>query len=177
MAETAGAPPVALAECPARGRINLRGNADDPDFAGAVAAVLGASPPVAPGAVHPGTDARILWLGPDEWLVETGSEDEVAGRLEEALAGLHAAVTIVGDGSVTFALAGPRAPDVLAKGMTLDLDRLGAGSCARSLLAKVPVLLHRPAGGAGWEVTVARSFAGYARRWLEDAALEYRPDA
>ena len=175
MAESAEvtAPPVTLAECPPRGRINLRGDPEDPAFTGAVAAVLGVDPPVAPGAVRPGEGARILWFGPDEWLVETDREDEVAGRLEEALAGLHAAVTIVGDGSVTFALAGPRAPDVLAKGMTLDLDRLGAGCCARSLLAKAPVLLHRTAGEDGWEITVARSFADYVRRWLADAALEY----
>ena len=177
MVETADAtaPPVALAECLPRGRISLRGNPDDPAFAGGVAAVVGVELPVKPGAVRPGKDARILWLGPDEWLVETDREDEVANRLEEALAGLHAAVTVVGDGSVTFFLAGPRARDVLAKGMTLDLDRQAAGSCARGLLAKVPVLLHCRAGEAGYEITVARSFAGYARRWLEDAALEYMP--
>ncbi len=167
--------PVALTDCPPRGRINLRGNPDDPAFAGGVAAVVGVEPPVVPGTAHSGESARILWLGPDEWLVETDREDEVAKRLEEALAGLHAAVTVVGDGSVTFVLTGPYAQDVLAKGMTLDLDRLGDGCCARSLLAKVPVLLHRSADEPGYEITVARSFADYARRWLEDAAFEYGP--
>ncbi len=173
----ASVPPVALTECPPRGRINLRGNPDDPAFAGGVAAVIGVEPPVVPGAVHQGDDARILWLGPDEWLVETDRGNEVAKRLEEALARLHAAVTVVGDGSVTFFLTGQHAQDVLAKGMTLDLDRLGAGRCARSLLAKVPVLLRRPADEPGYEITIAQSFADYARRWLEDAALEYGPQA
>ena len=59
--------------------------------------------------------------------------------------------------------------------MTLDLDpeRFRAGCCARSLFARVPVLLHRPGDDPLYELTVPRSYAEFARDWLEDAALEY----
>ena len=59
--------------------------------------------------------------------------------------------------------------------MTLDLDptRFRAAHCARSLLARIPVLLHRPGDDAVYEVTVARSYSEHALDWLRDAALEY----
>ncbi|MXY18366.1 MAG: sarcosine oxidase subunit gamma [Acidobacteria bacterium] len=180
MAETAAreTPAVTLSRCAPRGRIDLRGDAADPAFAAGVSSVIGVEPPSTANTGRSATGAVILWLGPDEWLVEVAAaaESEVAKARETALSGLHASVEIVGDGSVTLSLAGGRAADVLAKGMTLDLapDRFGAGCCARSLLARVPVLLYRPGQAAVYEITVARSFSDYALRWLDDAALEYR---
>ena len=103
------------------------------------------------------------------------AEAAIAQTLEDALSDLHSAVATVGDGNVTLSLSGPRAVDVLAKGMTLDLDpdRFRARVCARGLLARVPVLLHRPGDDLLYEVAVARSFSDYALHWLTDAAFEY----
>ena len=168
---------VVILDSPPRGRIDLRGDAGDPGFVAAVATGIGAEPPTIANTARPGRDAVILWLGPDEWLIEMAAEAEaeIAQSLENALSGLHASVAAIGDGSVTFSVSGPRAADMLAKGMTLDLhpDRFPAGRCARSLLARIPVLLHRPDGDLAYELTVARSYSDHARLWLEDAALEY----
>ena len=170
-------PAVTLTRCPPRGRIDLRGDAADAAFTAAVSNVIGAEPPTIANTGLPGDDAAILWLGPDEWLIEVGAkaETEIARTLEDALSDLHASVAIVGDGNDTLSVAGPRAVDVLAKGMTLDLDpnRFPARCCARSLLARAPVLLHRPGDGLVYEITVARSFSDYALHWLRDAAFEY----
>jgi len=172
---------VRLAECPLRGRINLRGDAADAAFLAAVSGATGVEPPTEPNTGRCGPGNIILWLGPDEWLVETAAEAEAAtaAALEQALSSLHAAETVVGDAVTTLSLSGSRAPDVLAKGMTLDLDptRFRPGACARSLLAKATVTLHRPANDIAYEITVGRSFADYAWRWLQDAALEYGPGA
>ena len=138
---------------------------------------LGLEPPPTPNTGRSRDGTVILWLGPDAWLIEVPAEaeDAVARALEKSLSGCHASVAVVGDGHVTLSLSGPRAADTLAKGMTLDLDpeRFRAGHCARSLLGGVPVLLHRPGDALLYEVTVPRSYADYARDWLEDAALEY----
>ena len=172
------APGIELRECPPRGRIDLRGDPADRAFATGVSSVLGLEPPPTPNTSRPGAESFILWLGPDQWLIEVAHEAQtgIANTLESALSALHASVAIVGDGYATLSLAGKRAADVLAKGMTLDLDpdRFLPGCCARSLLAKVPVLLHRPGDDLFYEVTVARSYSDYAWRWLDDAALEYR---
>ena len=172
-------PGVGLRVCPPRGRIELRGDPADPSFVKGVSDVLGLEPPLVPNTSRSGTQIVILWLGPDAWSIEVPAETEndVARKLENSLSGLHASVAPVGAGGVTFSLAGPRAADVLAKGMTLDLypDRFRAGACARSLLARIPVLLHRPGDALAYEVTVPRSYADFARDWLEDDAFEYRP--
>ena len=172
------APGIELRECPPRGRIDLRGDPADRAFATGVSSVLGLEPPPTPNTSRPGAESFILWLGPDQWLIEVAHEAQtgIANTLESALSALHASVAIVGDGYATLSLAGKRAADVLAKGMTLDLDpdRFLPGCCARSLLAKVPVLLHRPGDDLFYEITVARSYSDYAWRWLDDAALEYR---
>ncbi len=168
---------VELRVCPPRGRIDLRGDPADPAFAAAVSGVLGLEPPPTPNASRAADRACVLWLGPDAWLIETerATESEVAEALARALSDLHSSVAVVGDGSVAFSVSGPRAADVLAKGMTLDLDpaRFRAAHCARSLLARIPVLLHRPGDDAVYEVTVARSYSEHALDWLRDAALEY----
>ena len=170
-------PGVELRACPPRGRIELRGDPGDPGLTAAVAEAVGLEPPRTPHTGRSHADTVILWLGPDAWLIEVPAEveDEVAGELEKSLSECHASVAIVGDAYVTLSLSGPRATDVLAKGMTLDLspDRFPAGACARSLLAKVPVMLRRRGDAPEYEVSVPRSYAEFARDWLEDAALEY----
>ena len=168
---------VELRIYPPRGRIDLRGDPADPAFATAVSGVLGLEPPPMPNTSRSAAGTGVLWLGPDAWLIETAreTEAEVAEALAQALSDVHSSVAVVGDGSVAFSVSGPSAADVLAKGMTLDLDpaRFRAAHCARSLLARIPVLLHRPGDDPVYEVTVARSFSEHALAWLQDAAREY----
>ena len=179
MAETTAndSPAVSLTPCGPRGRINLRGDAGDPAFNEGVATVIGVGPPSKANTTTSGAGGVILWLGPDEWLIEVAAaaESELATALESALSDLHASVVMVGDAHITLSLSGPKAVAVLAKGMTLDLDpdHFLAGCCARSLLAKAPVLLHRPGAEVLYEITVARSFADYVSLWLRDATIEY----
>lgn len=168
---------VELRVCPPRGRIELRGDPGDGAFVEAVSNALGLELPPTPNRSRSRADTVILWLGPDAWLIEVPAEAEhaVARALEDSLSDRHASVAVVGAGGVTWSLTGPGARDLLAKGMTLDLDpeRFRAECCARSLLARVSVLLHRPGDGPVYELTVPRSYAEHAREWLEDAALEY----
>ncbi len=170
---------VRLGERPFRGMIALRGDAGDPAFLAAVEDAVGLVPPTAPNTIAATGDGlpRILWLGPDEWLVVTaeGVEAGLVHRLSESLGGRHAAVVDVSDGRTVIALAGPRARDVLAKGCPLDLHprAFAPGRCAQTLLAKAAVILDQVDDAPGFEIYVPRSFADYLWRWLEDAAEEY----
>ena len=170
---------VSLGELPFRAQAVLRGDVGDPAFAAAVAQAVGVRPPVEPNTVE-GPEAlavgtRILWLGPDEWLVVSRDGDDPADRLSAALAGQHAAVADVSDGRAVIALSGANARDVLAKGCPLDLHprAFGPGRCAQSHLAKAHVLLHQIGDAPLFEIYVHRSFADYLWHWLEDAAEEY----
>lgn len=157
--------------------IDLRGDPGSPRFLEATGQVLGVPLPLVPGTSAAGDDTTVFWLGPDEWLVTTGRRGAggLAAELRTALEGLHAAITDVSDARVVFRVGGAAARELLAKGCSLDLHprAFGPGACAQTLLARVPVLLHRPGETADIDVYVGRSFAGHLRTWMTDACLEF----
>ena len=145
----------------------LRGSG--PDFRAAAAGVLGVDLPETPNAAV----GQALWLGPDEWLVV--SDADPAGALEAALDGQHCAIVDVSEARAVLELSGAGAMEVLASGCRLDLEALSPGFCAQTALARAHVLLEPRKGGV-WRIYVGRSFAAYARAWLEDAiALQAIP--
>jgi sarcosine oxidase subunit gamma len=166
-----------LAELAVPGQINLRGRASDTAFLAAAGSVLEARLPVSPNTVQTGGDLTILWLGPDEWLIQTppGREASIIARLREALANIHAAVTDVSGNRARVRLAGPNARDVLAKGCSLDLHprRFGPGQCAQTLIVRAGAILHQIDDRPTYDLYVSRSFAEYLWMWLTDAMTEY----
>jgi sarcosine oxidase, subunit gamma len=117
--------------------------------------------------VEPNTTAGgVLWLGPDEWLVVGGREEDYPDA---------AAVVDVSANRVCFELAGEDVEDVLAQGCSLDLDPtvFAPGCCAQTLLAKSQVILHRTEREA-FRIFVRPSFAPYLRAWLDDALTSPR---
>jgi sarcosine oxidase subunit gamma len=165
----AGPEPVTLAALPFRGKLILRGGeavlrpARD---------VLGLELPGPLRSTANDTTAA-LWLGPDEWLLllDPGNVDERAAALRTALAEVHHAVVAV----TGIGIAGEHAADVLNAGCPLDLHEASfpLGAATRTLLAKAPMVLHRPGRQAAFELWVNGSFAPYAWLFLENAGREY----
>ncbi len=98
----------------------------------------------------------VLWLGPDEWLVLGGREEDYPDA---------AAVVDVSANRVAFELSGSGAADVLAAGCSVEVE---PGCCAQTLLARAQVILFRPEPDRWW-ILVRPSFAPYLRAWLQDA--------
>ena len=174
-AESAPSARVAISLRSGRGYLNLR---LDPSLGQALEAaerILGQPLPRAANTFTAGEHA-IYWLGPDEWLVATGTERVSArgSELAEALGGFHAAVNDVSGGHVELLVRGADARTVLAKGCTLDLHprEFAPGQCAQTGLGRAAVLLA--AGDPSTcTIVVRRSFSGYLRRWLANAARPY----
>lgn len=156
--------------------VNLRGDVRSDAFVKAVTDVLGAPPPASPNTVVQGREHLLIWLGPDEWLLQSTAPAQalLAGRLRPALQGQFATVVDVSSGYTVLELSGRHARDVLQKGCPLDLHPrvFGAGQCAQSHFFKAGVLL-RPIEGGRCELVVRRSFADHVGRILLDAATEY----
>jgi sarcosine oxidase subunit gamma len=95
--------------------------------------------------------------------------------LAASLRGTVAAVTDVSDARIVYAVSGPNARHLLAKGCPLDLHErvFPAAACAQTLLAKVPVVLWRSGIEPMFDLHVARSVRDYAWAWLQSAAAEY----
>ena len=113
-------------------------------------------PPVAPNTVV----GDAIWLGPDEWLVLGGREQDYAE--------MPAAVDVSAN-RVCLELSGEGAAEVLARGCALDLHPsvFPPGRCAQTLVARAQVILYRT--DDAFRLLVRPSFADYLRAWLRDA--------
>ena len=119
-----------------------------------------------PGGIH------AYGLAPGHWLlrVAADTEESVVDQIRGALASDHAVATVVSDAYMGLRLVAADAMHVLAQGCPLDLDVLSTGTCARTILARVTVLIvHNDI--QAYELWVERSHEVYLRGWI-DAALE-----
>jgi sarcosine oxidase, subunit gamma len=115
--------------------------------------------PVEPNTAAVVDGRTVLWLGPDEWLVLGGREEDYTSA---------SAAVDVSANRVLFELAGQGAADVLASGCSVEVE---TGRCAQTLLARSQVIVFRP-GAERWWILVRPSFVPYLRAWLEDAVRQ-----
>ncbi|MGI9310893.1 MAG: sarcosine oxidase subunit gamma [bacterium] len=168
-----------LRQLPWRGKINLRGDADDARFHRRVARALEVSADASAlprkanrAAMH--DDLTAFWLGPNEWLLHCppARADSITRRLREQLAPLHHAVTEVTDYYTVLELAGEHAVAALARGCPLDLHarEFTPGQCAQSRFGHASILLHKlpPRDDAEplFHLQVRWSFAEYVWAYL-----------
>ena len=117
--------------------------------------------PLEPNTTATVEGKTVLWLGPNEWLVLGGHEQDYPRA---------AAAVDVSANRVVLELSGADAVEVLAQGCSLDLHPsvFAPGSCAQTLLARAQVILVCPEERR-FLVLVRPSFTPYLRAWLEDA--------
>jgi len=118
-------------------------------------------------------DVRILWIGPERWLLvsDAGSAEALARYCARTLEGVlhHAA-----DNSAAMACArlqGARVRELLAMGSGIDWygAEVMPGYCARTRFARIPVIVDVLEPQV-FELYYDRSHGGYLRRWFEHAA-------
>jgi sarcosine oxidase subunit gamma len=168
---------VTMSEAPHRTIVNIRGTASDPAFASAVQAATGVALPSTANTVASAGTRRILWLGPNEWRV-TGADGEAASLVETLrgnFVGQHAAACDVSESRAILVLKGPRAREVLMRGVSLDLHprEFRVGQCAQTGLSRANVLLHLVDDTPTFEIYVLKSFSDYLWRWLEKVAVDF----
>lgn len=124
-------------------------------------------------------DVKVLWMGPDEWLLVApeGRQHDLVAQLRSAIGDAFATVTDVSAQRTTLALSGHLVRTVLAHGCAIDLDPrvTPVGSCLTTVLAQAPITLvvRGEAASSVW-LLVRSSFASYLATWLVDACTEYR---
>jgi len=135
----------------------------------AVIARDGATVPMISGLSTPDTGRRVANTGidiacdgPGQWRVRADrkAEGELCREVQAAV-GSSASVIDQSHGWVTVDISGEMAPDVLAKGTSIDLhlDSFGAGQCAATQIHHMMVHVtclddagpsHPPYSGTGW---------------------------
>jgi sarcosine oxidase subunit gamma len=171
MAETPISPPlVDIREVTPVRQIGLRLRPPFPAY------LAGLPLPLVPNRVAAMGAVRVLWLGPDEWLVVAeGEPPDLLPRLERAVGGRRAALNDLSSTRIVLQIAGSRARPLLEAGSGLDLHPrgFGPGQCAQSLFARVPVILDQLSDAPHYRLLVRRSYARWLTDWLADADAQF----
>lgn len=142
-----------------------------------VASYLGVDLPTTPSTWVETDAVRVIWLGPDEWLVTSLSRtpQDLEAGLRDAVRGRGAVVDVSGQ-RTALRLTGEHARDVLSAGCAIDLHPrfFRRGAAVQTLLGVASVvLLALDDTGTSYHILVRSSFAEYLARWLLDAAIEH----
>lgn len=163
------------------GKINLRGEAHNPQFLEAARAALGASGasgadislPQPVNRTANGDATLIFCLGPNEWLLHCELErtETLLENLRKHLAPLHHAATEVTDYYSVLEVQGEHAIAALARGCPLDLHErvFKPQQCAQSRFGNASVLLYKPAAAPRFHMQVRWSFTEYVWDYLVSA--------
>jgi sarcosine oxidase, subunit gamma len=139
--------------------------------------IAGVRLPLAANRALTTRSVRSLWLGPDQWLLTApqGATPRLLAALEHAVAGRFGAVTDLSAARAAIEVSGPEARALLATGCSLDLHPrvFAADQCARTLLARLPVILDQLDPAPRYRLLVRASSARWLVDWLIDAAQEF----
>jgi len=121
--------------------------------------------------------AKILWLGPDEWMfiAPDGGQGDMRGTLSKALAGKHHQLVDVSDYYTAIRLSGDKAIEVLMKVSTLDLHPRGftSGMVAGTVFGSANVWLIKNDDTPEFDVIIRWSMADYLWCMLAEAGREF----
>lgn len=169
---------IGLGERAHRMQLNLRGDSGTEAFLNGVKTATGLDIPIQANRFTATGERACLWLGPNEWLITgpSGSGQNLAGEIRAALVGQQAAVTDVSESRTVILIQGPRARDLLQKGMPIDLHprEFQPGHCAQTHIAGANVIVRQLDDGPTFEILVLNSFAEHLWLWLESASREYK---
>lgn len=142
--------------------------------AGAVADTFELSLP-GPNAASTGGDRRVLWIGPDRWLILARDEPDLETRLHATVVPVGGVVVDQSHGRAVLRLRGPAARATLAKGTGIDLHprNFVENAVAQTALFHLSVTLDRRLGNACFDVHVMRGYAVSLYESLREAAAEY----
>jgi sarcosine oxidase, subunit gamma len=165
---------LSIRELPFVSQINLRADPKDARLMQQLESALGFALPVVPNTSASREGRRALWLGPDEWLI-VGTDGQHKALEQVLRTGLNGgSVVDVSANRALLEIRGPKARELLAHGVPIDLDArsFGAGRCAQTLLAKAQVIVERRDEEVAFHLYVRSSFASYLADWILDAAAE-----
>ena len=157
------------------GKINLRGKSNDKEFMKNVGSVLDLVLPIEPNVRVSNNNINIIWLSPNEWLIETpeSKTHKVFTLLKSSLNAQKTAVTDVSYNRTIIKLEGKDVYTLLSKYLVLNLEEVLKNnySVAQSIFIKIPILIIRNNSDdedTSLDIHLNRSHARYVYELLVD---------
>ena len=118
-------------------------------------------------------NTRILWLGPDNWLVFSSSLD-LLQKEKDQFDDKHLAITDISHSRTIIEIEGNLVDEVLKKGCPLDINSLKEGDCANSVYNGITVTLDFISDNPKKvRISGLRSFGESLHHSITDACLEF----
>ena len=167
---------IKFQELPFMTKINLRGNPNEKNFMSSASETLNIRLPIRPNTYITNDSLKIIWLGPNEWLIIDEKEDDkqdLFSKLENSFTSQDVSVTDVSENRTVIRITGAKSFILLAKFLTLNLENSlhNSSSVAQTLFIKVPVLLmrhHKHNTEPTVDIFTNRSHANYVYKILVD---------
>ena len=159
-------------------KINLRGQSSNKDFMSNASIILKTLLPTEPNISNVNNEIKVMWLSPNEWLVQILNENkfkEIFTNLQLTLNPENTAVTDITENRTIINIRGQNLYILLAKFMVIDLDQNLKKETAvvQTLFIKVPVLIvriHKDNEKPNIDMYINRSHTNYIFNLLVDGS-------
>ena len=167
---------ITIEELPFVGKINLRGNTKDRDFLSNAGSILDVLIPTEPNTIITNTELQIMWLSPNEWLLNFLKNEnfiKIFNELNNKLNPEKTSITDISENKTIIRVEGDKTTDLLRKFMVLNIDEaLGNNlKVAQTIFVKIPILIirnHLNEEKQSFDIHVNRSHTTYLRDLLLD---------
>ena len=172
---------IDIEELPNIPKINLRGEPNNKDFMKDVGIILNTFLPIEANTSVTNNDFKIIWLGPNEWLIQFNIENQfqnLFSKLQSTLNPQDTAVTDVTENRTIINVKGENLYKLLAKFMVINLHEVlkKESSVAQTIFSKVPILNvrnHKDKEEPCIDIHANRSHTSYLFNLLVDGTRNF----
>ena len=123
------------------------------------------------------SNTRILWVGPDNWLVFSSSLDLIKNEKQQ-FNETDFAITNISHSRTIIELEGTLVNEVIKKGCPLDINTLKEGDCANSIYNGIAITIDYISDKTNKvRISGLRSFGESLHHSITDACLEFGYEA
>ena len=167
---------ILIEEIPFIRKINLRGNPKDKEFLSNTGSILEVMIPLDPNTKVQNKNFQIVWLSPNEWLINCFNNNifnEKLIKLKNKLNPEKSSITDISENKTIIRIMGDTVNQLLRKFMILDIDNILQNNhkVAQTIFVKIPILIirnHKHEEKQNYDIHVNRSHTVYLRNLLLD---------
>ena len=171
---------ILIEEIPIIRKINLRGNSKDKEFLSNIGSILELVIPLEPNTKIQNKNFQIVWLSPNEWLINFFNNDifiETLIKFKNKLNPEKSSITDVSEHKIIIRIVGDKVNQLLRKFMILDIDNIlqNNSKVAQTIFVKIPILIirnHDHDDEKNYDIHVNRSHTAYLRNLLLDGCTQ-----
>ncbi len=172
---------ISIEEIPFVGKINLRGKSNDKDFLSNAGSVLEILLPLEPNTKIENNKFQVIWLSPNEWLINFFNNDifnEKLNKLKNKLNPKKTSVTDISENKTVIRIGGDNVDELLRKFMVLDIQTVleDNSKVAQTIFVKIPILIisnFQKEQMLCYDIHVNRSHTNYLTKLLLDGCNQF----